>query len=151
MISCRVREAWVITFLKWLLCNTWIHYHHTHTRYSVLERSWEFQSAWDQSTLLKGSLMGSACSLIQGSGPVPSTQDGSANIGALIIRRGFRGPLYHIYNIIRSPQNSIGNSLGPYIGRADYHWPDLAGHLGGTLVSSRPCKKRASGPVSEQY
>ena len=37
-----------------------------------------------------------------------------AAIGALIIRMGFRGILYYII-IIRSPENSIGNYLGPYI------------------------------------
>ena len=37
----------------------------------------------------------------------------SSNIGALIIRIGFWGPLYYIYNK-EPPQNSIGNYLGPY-------------------------------------
>ena len=35
------------------------------------------------------------------------------NVGALIIRIGFWGPLY--YNYDKEPQNSIGNYLGPYI------------------------------------
>ena len=34
------------------------------------------------------------------------------NIGALMIRIGFWGPLY--YKIIWNPQNSIGTYLGPY-------------------------------------
>ena len=38
----------------------------------------------------------------------------SANVGALIIRIGFWGGYTKV--IIRNPQNSIGNSLGPYIG-----------------------------------
>ena len=33
-------------------------------------------------------------------------------VGALIIRRGFWGPLYRTYN--EEPQNSIGNYLAPY-------------------------------------
>ena len=36
------------------------------------------------------------------------------NIGSLIIRTRFRGPLYYII-IVRSPQNGIGNYLGSYI------------------------------------
>ena len=36
------------------------------------------------------------------------------NIGALIIRMGFWGPLYYNYNR-EPPQNSVGNYLGPYI------------------------------------
>ena len=35
-----------------------------------------------------------------------------SNIGALMIRIGFRGPLYYNY---KEPQNSVGNSFGPYI------------------------------------
>ena len=35
------------------------------------------------------------------------------NIGALIIRRGFWGILYHNYT--KEPQNGTGNPLGPYI------------------------------------
>ena len=41
---------------------------------------------------------------------------GRYSIGALIIRRGFWGPLY--YNIIKEPpqkKNSLGNYFGPYI------------------------------------
>ena len=36
-------------------------------------------------------------------------------MGALIIRIGFRGPLYYNYNAEPPPKkNSIGNYLGPY-------------------------------------
>ena len=43
-----------------------------------------------------------------------SVLEGPNNIGALIIRIGFWGPLYYYtIIIIRSPHNSIGN-LGPY-------------------------------------
>ena len=31
------------------------------------------------------------------------------NIGALIVKIGFGGPFYYTYNIIRNPQNGIGN------------------------------------------
>ena len=43
-----------------------------------------------------------------------SKQPAQPNIKALIIRIGFWGPLYCII-IVRNPQNSIGNYLGPYI------------------------------------
>ena len=46
--------------------------------------------------------------------PEPSTPRlgcSGLNAGALIIRKGFWGPLY--YNYKRNPQNSIGNYLGP--------------------------------------
>ena len=38
---------------------------------------------------------------------------GALNIGALIIRIGFWGPLYYNHN--KEHQNSIGNYSGPYI------------------------------------
>ena len=43
-----------------------------------------------------------------------SKQPAQPNIKALISRIGFWGPLYCII-IVRNPQNSIGNYLGPYI------------------------------------
>ena len=43
-------------------------------------------------------------------------QQGLRNIGALIIRIGFWGPLYYgDYNWNKEPPNGIGNYLGPYI------------------------------------
>ena len=39
--------------------------------------------------------------------------DTAYNVGALIIRKGFWGPLYYNYNK-EPPQNSIGNYLGPH-------------------------------------
>ena len=36
------------------------------------------------------------------------------NVGTLMVRIGFWGPLYNSY-MIRNPQNSIGNDLSPYI------------------------------------
>ena len=42
-----------------------------------------------------------------------SKKFGVFNIGALIIRIGFWGPLYYIYIIIRNPGNSIGNKFRP--------------------------------------
>ena len=40
---------------------------------------------------------------------------GSGNIGALIIRIGFWGPLYYNHNMEPTKINSTGNYLGPYI------------------------------------
>ena len=48
---------------------------------------------------------------VGGSGQPASSQ---RNSGALIIRIGFWGLLFFCNFIVRNPQNSIGNSIGPY-------------------------------------
>ena len=46
------------------------------------------------------------------------------NIGALIIRTGFWGPLYYNHN--KEPQNSIGNYYGPYSSQLGCGAPPLS-------------------------
>ena len=70
----------------------------------------------------------------------------AGNIGALKIRIGFWGILYHSHN--KEPQNSIGNYSGPCISRA-IAWRWRKQGCPARSRSSRLCRARKSAAAAE--